>query len=89
MAIPSQAATAFGKTPAQQLVDAYAPRVVIREQGDPPCETSAEQYEATTVGTVRRPKPERLLGQSWERIKPAKPTATVTIIPPQSWKTIR
>jgi hypothetical protein len=41
-----------GGTPAQRLVDAYSPRLVIREQQHPPCETSAEQYEATTVGSV-------------------------------------
>jgi hypothetical protein len=41
-----------GKTPAQRLIDAYSPRLVIREQEDPPCETTAEQYEATTVGSV-------------------------------------
>lgn len=41
-----------GKGPAQQLVDAYAPRLVIREQEDPPCEKTAEQYESTTVGAV-------------------------------------
>jgi hypothetical protein len=40
------------KSPAQRLIDAYAPRLVIREQEEPPCETSAEQYEATSVGTV-------------------------------------
>jgi hypothetical protein len=47
--VPGQAS---GKSPTQRLVDAYAPRLVIREQEDPPCETSAEQYESTTVGSV-------------------------------------
>ncbi len=46
------AARPSGKTPAQRLIDAYAPRLVIREQEDPPCETTAEQYESTTVGAV-------------------------------------
>ncbi len=41
-----------GRSPAQRLVDAYAPRLVIREQEDPPCEKTAEQYLATTVGAV-------------------------------------
>jgi hypothetical protein len=45
-------AQASGKAPAQRLADAYSPRLVIREEEDPPCETSAEQYEATTVGSV-------------------------------------
>jgi hypothetical protein len=41
-----------GKSPAQRLVDAYAPRLVIREEEDPPCEKTAEQYESTTVGIM-------------------------------------
>jgi hypothetical protein len=55
---PAQASAAAaagepnGKTPAQRLIEAYAPRLVIREQENPPCETTAEQYEATTVGSV-------------------------------------
>jgi hypothetical protein len=49
LAAPTPAAA---ETPARQLVRAYAPRLVIREQEHPPCETTAEQYEATTVGTV-------------------------------------
>jgi hypothetical protein len=49
LATPAQAGA---KAEAQKLIDAYSPRLVIREQEDPPCETSAEQYEATTVGSV-------------------------------------
>jgi hypothetical protein len=54
---PAQASAAAAaepnaKTPAQRLIEAYSPRLVIREQEDPPCETTAEQYEATTVGSV-------------------------------------
>ena len=45
-------AQASGETPAKRLIDAYSPRLVIREQEHPPCETTAEQYEATTVGAV-------------------------------------
>jgi hypothetical protein len=45
-------APAAAKTPAERLIDAYSPRLVIREQEHPPCETTAEQYEATTVGAV-------------------------------------
>jgi hypothetical protein len=36
----------------QKLIDAYAPIVMLREQQDPPCETSAEQYQPTTVDTM-------------------------------------
>jgi hypothetical protein len=49
LAAPAQAGA---KSEAQKLIDAYSPRLVIREQESPPCETSAEQYEATTVGSV-------------------------------------
>jgi hypothetical protein len=37
---------------AQRLIDAYTPITMLREEQDPPCETSAEQYEPTTVSTV-------------------------------------
>jgi hypothetical protein len=36
---------------AQRLIDAYAPRLMVRER-DEICDTSGEQYEATTVGAV-------------------------------------
>jgi hypothetical protein len=49
----------FGAQPAraafnaqQLLVDTYAPIVVLRKQEDPPCDTSEEQYQPTSVGTV-------------------------------------
>lgn len=38
--------------PAQRLIDAYTPITMLREEQDPPCETSAEQYEPTSVSTV-------------------------------------
>lgn len=44
------AANASG--PAQRLVDAYAPIAMLREEQEPPCETSAEQYEPTSVSAV-------------------------------------
>ncbi len=44
--------TAVGSGPAQRLIDAYAPITMLREEQDPPCETSAEQYEPTSVSTV-------------------------------------
>jgi hypothetical protein len=46
------AGDAGGKTAAQRLIKAYSPRLEIREQQDPPCDTTAEQYESTTVDTV-------------------------------------
>jgi hypothetical protein len=47
------AATAAAAAPAaERLVEAYKPILMVREEQDPPCETSAEQYEATTVDTV-------------------------------------
>lgn len=39
-------------SPAQRLIETYAPITMLREQQDPPCETSAEQYEPTAVSTV-------------------------------------
>ena len=42
---PSEAA-------AQKLAERYAPITMLREQQDPPCETSAEQYQPTSAGTV-------------------------------------
>jgi hypothetical protein len=37
---------------ARRLAHAYAPIAMLREQQKPPCETSAEQYQPTSVGTV-------------------------------------
>ncbi len=45
-------AAADAASPAQRLIDAYTPITMLREEQDPPCETSAEQYEPTTVSTV-------------------------------------
>jgi len=45
-------AAAAADDPAQELADAYAPITMLREQTDPPCEKSAEQYEPTSVETV-------------------------------------
>ena len=41
-----------GETAALRRIDAYAPHLMLREQNDPPCGTSGEQYQPTTVGTV-------------------------------------
>jgi|GEM_PF-250683 len=35
-----------------KLAHRYAPITMLREQQDPPCETTAEQYQPTSVGTV-------------------------------------
>jgi hypothetical protein len=35
-----------------KLAHRYAPITMLREQQDPPCETSAEQYQPTSVGSV-------------------------------------
>jgi hypothetical protein len=37
---------------AQRLAAEYSPIVMVRKQTDPPCDTSAEQYEPTSVDTV-------------------------------------
>ncbi|HWN72188.1 MAG TPA: hypothetical protein VNN15_00100 [Solirubrobacterales bacterium] len=37
---------------AQQLAEKYVPIAMLREQQDPPCDTSEEQYQPTSVETV-------------------------------------
>lgn len=37
---------------AQRLAERYAPIAMLREEQDPPCETTAEQYQPTSVETV-------------------------------------
>jgi hypothetical protein len=51
-ALVGQPAAATASSPAQRLIDAYAPITMLREEQNPPCETSAEQYEPTSVSTV-------------------------------------
>jgi hypothetical protein len=46
--VPAQAAPSA----AQRLVHAYSPIVLLRAQEDPPCNTSQEQYQPTTVDVV-------------------------------------
>ncbi|HEY5053737.1 MAG TPA: hypothetical protein VII45_10045, partial [Solirubrobacterales bacterium] len=46
------AATADSGAAAKRLIDAYAPIAMLREEQDPPCETSAEQYQPTSVGIM-------------------------------------
>ncbi len=51
-ALPGPEAAAGEESAAQQLIEAYSPRLEIRAQEDPPCNTAEEQYESTTVNTV-------------------------------------
>jgi hypothetical protein len=46
------APTFAAESPSEQLVRTYSPIVMLRAQEDPPCDTSEEQYEPTTVNTV-------------------------------------
>jgi hypothetical protein len=48
MAAPAGAA----ESPAEQLVSTYSPIVMLRAQEDPPCDTSEEQFEPTTVDVM-------------------------------------
>jgi hypothetical protein len=52
VAMVGQPTAATASSPAQRLIDAYTPIAMLREEQDPPCETSAEQYEPTSVSTV-------------------------------------
>lgn len=49
---PAAGAGPNTRSAAQRLIISYAPRLMVREEQDPPCDTSGEQYEATTVATV-------------------------------------
>jgi hypothetical protein len=49
---PSGAAVAGPPSATQRLANTYAPIVMVREQQDPPCDTSEEQYQPTSVDTV-------------------------------------
>jgi hypothetical protein len=50
-ASPARAATSE-EAAAQKLAQRYVPITMLREQQDPPCDTGAEQYHPTGVGTV-------------------------------------
>jgi len=53
LSLPAPASAAAGKqTPTQQLVETYAPIVMVREEQDPPCDTDGEQYRPTSVDAV-------------------------------------
>jgi hypothetical protein len=49
---PAAASAAPAEDAAQRLAETYAPIAMLREQQDPPCDTSEEQYQPTTAGTV-------------------------------------
>ena len=55
-------AAAGPPSPAQRLVRAYSPIVMLREQLDPPCDGTEEQYEPTTVEVMLGNPRVRLLG---------------------------
>ena len=46
------AAAPAGEGAAQQLAEKYVPIAMLREQRDPPCNTSEEQYQPTSVDIV-------------------------------------
>jgi hypothetical protein len=46
------ATAAANEGAAQRLAETYAPIAMLREEQEPPCETSAEQYQPTSVDTV-------------------------------------
>jgi hypothetical protein len=48
----ASAAGEGSKSAEKRLIEACTPVLMLREQEDPPCDTDAEQYEATTVDTV-------------------------------------
>jgi len=48
---PASAAGTEGRSATQRLIDAYVPRLMVRDR-DEICDTGGEQYEATSVGTV-------------------------------------
>ena len=47
-----ESAAASGDAAAQRLAARYVPIAMLREQTDPPCDTSAEQYQPTSVETM-------------------------------------
>ncbi|HET7454719.1 MAG TPA: hypothetical protein VFJ76_04295 [Solirubrobacterales bacterium] len=46
------AAAPNGEEAAQRLAEKYVPIAMLREQRNPPCDTSEEQYQPTSVGAV-------------------------------------
>src|ERR1700710_722929 len=52
MLAPTAAHAAPPASAAQELAEKYVPIAEIREETDPPCDTSQEQYQPTSVETV-------------------------------------
>ncbi len=52
LALPPSAGAAPGEAASRELAERYAPIAMLREEQDPPCETSAEQYQPTSVEAV-------------------------------------
>ena len=52
LALPASARAADQASVQQRLVNEYSPILEIRKQTDPPCQTSAEQYQPTSVDTM-------------------------------------
>jgi hypothetical protein len=49
---PGTALGARDGSAAQRLIETYAPRLMVRAQESPPCDTAEEQYLPTSVGAV-------------------------------------
>src|ERR1700750_621092 len=52
LALPASGRAAAQPSVQQRLANEYSPILQIRKQTDPPCQTSAEQYEPTTVDVM-------------------------------------
>jgi hypothetical protein len=52
LSAPAAALAQRSPSAAQRLADTYAPITMLREQTDPPCDTSEEQYQPTSVYSV-------------------------------------
>jgi hypothetical protein len=50
--VPTAARAATAESAAGELAQKYAPIAELREETDPPCDTTQEQYEPTSVDTV-------------------------------------
>jgi hypothetical protein len=50
--VPTAARAATPESAAQELAEKYVPITELREETDPPCDTTQEQYQPTSVDTV-------------------------------------
>ncbi len=82
---PTTGSGAEGSSAARRLAKIYAPIAMLREQQKPPCETSAEQYQPTSVGTVLGNPSVTLTrdvpGKGLEEIKKAPTAADIAGLP--------